>query len=69
MICQKELEGNTSLLSTRKNQANHPIYHVDVLAGSSSRTYLSDDTWVRINQDTNEGAGGSYVYICYKEAP
>ena len=50
-----------------KNQANDPIHHVDVVAGSNSFVYPPDDTWVRINQDTNEYAGGDFVYICYKE--
>ena len=40
-----------------------------VVTGLTRHTYPHDPQYIRINQDCNEWAGKTYVYICYKLAP
>ena len=42
------------------------VTDVMVISGCSKNTYPDDPTWIRIDQDCNDGAFGEYVYICYK---
>lgn len=42
-----------------------PIAEVGVLTGNSS-TISCPAGWTRIDQDLNQGAGGDYVYFCYR---
>jgi len=38
----------------------------DILVISSSGGMSSYSGWIFINQDLNQGAGGKYIYLCYK---
>jgi len=43
-----------------------PLTEVGVLSGSSS-TIQCPAGWTRVDQDLNQGAGGDYIYFCYKQ--
>lgn len=48
-----------------KNSDMVPIQEVGVLAGGTSGIACPTG-WTRVNQDLNEGAGGYWIYFCYR---
>jgi hypothetical protein len=42
-----------------------PINEVGVIAGGNSGIACPSG-WTRVGQDLNQGAGGDYIYFCYK---
>lgn len=42
-----------------------PIREVGIVAGNSSNIWPPSG-WVRVGDDCNAGAGGDYIYFCYK---
>ena len=47
-----------------KSTALPPIATITVHRGTTPYVYPSS-TWVRIDTDCNQNAGGVYIYICY----
>ena len=47
-----------------KNASLPPIMNVSVYGGTTPYVY-PPSTWVRIDTDCNQNAGGRYIYICY----
>ncbi|WP_162428024.1 hypothetical protein [Pontibacter pudoricolor] len=52
-------------LSKHSSQGT-PIKEVGILYGNSS-SIQPPLGWVKVSQDLNEGAGGDYIYFCYKK--
>ncbi|MCB2378496.1 hypothetical protein LGH70_12925 [Hymenobacter sp. BT635] len=51
--------------SSSSSPVRTPIREVGVISGNSS-SIQPPSGWVRDNQDINDGAGGDYIYFCYK---
>ena len=48
-----------------KSASPNPIKEVGVVAGNTSNIFPPPG-WVRAGEDCNAGAGGDYIYLCYK---
>ena len=55
---------NSIYLIYTKNTSLPPIVSVSVYGGTTPYVY-PPSTWVRIDTDCNQNAGGRYIYICY----
>jgi len=56
----------TLLASADAAVAQAPISEVTVIYGGSSGIQAPAG-WVKIGRDLNAGAGGDYIYVCYKK--
>lgn len=53
-------------LAYTRESGRPPVTALSVIIGSRRNTFPADPLWIRCAQDCNEGAFGSYVFVCYK---